>query len=70
VWKAGKEKPSRIVVSPDKSYAWEYFDGPCQGKPRKLGQEEFYMKLGQEEFYIWKKLKKKLSQRSMWRGYK
>jgi hypothetical protein len=42
------KKPPRIVVSPhiDKSYAWE-----CQGKPRKLGQEE--------EFYIWRKLKKK-----------
>jgi hypothetical protein len=56
VWKAGKEKPPRIVVSPriDKSYAWEYFDGPCQGKPRKLGQEEFY---------IWRKLKKIVSKK-------
>jgi len=37
----GKEKPPRIIAIPhiEKSYAWEYFHGPCQGEPQKLGQE-------------------------------
>jgi hypothetical protein len=46
----GEEKTPRIIVIPHigKSCAWEYFHGPCQGEPQKLGQEEFY---------IWRKLK-------------